>query len=132
PGPRQTPPPLSYAPGQAALSPPKRSPPKRTTYAPVSSQPAGPTENEFAPPPRSYSQSPGTMQRMANGPYAPTSEPSQRPSSAHGPTPPISSSPAAVPYRPSHRARAPSLTLNMIPPTDGRENDPLQRWKGSP
>ena len=132
PGPRQTPPPLSYVPGQAMLSPPKRSPLKRSSYAPLSSQPAGTAENEFAPPPRSYSQSPGTMQRMASSSYAPTGEPSRRPSSAHGPTSPISSPPAAVPYRPSHRARAPSLTLNMIPPTDGRENDPLQRWKGSP
>lgn len=132
PGPRQTPPPLSHVPGQATLSPPKRSPPKRSSYAPQPSQPVGPTENEFAPPPRSYSQSPGTMQRTASGPYAPTGESSRRPSSAHGPTSPISSPPAAVPYKPSHRARAPSLTLNMIPPTDGRENDPLQRWKGSP
>ena len=30
------------------------------------------------------------------------------------------------------RPRKPSVKLNMVPPTDGREQDPLERWKGSP
>lgn len=132
PNPRQTPPPLTHVPGQAMLSPPKRSPPKRSPYSPQNTQPAVAQQKEFSPPPRSYSQSPNSMNRMANEAYAPTAEPIPRPSSAQQPTSPGTSQPPATGYMAPRRVRAPSLTLNMIPPTDGRENDPLQRWKGAP
>ncbi|MBE3043781.1 hypothetical protein IMZ48_14650, partial [Candidatus Bathyarchaeota archaeon] len=72
------------------------------------------------------------MQRTASGPYSPTAEPVRRPSSAHHPTPPTTVQPPATGYMAPSRVRAPSLTLNMVPPTDGQENDPLQRWKGAP
>lgn len=129
---RQTPPPLTHVPGQAMLSPPKRSPPKSSPYTSRSSQPAVSQQKEFAPPPRSYSQSPSSMQRMANESYAPASDAVRRPSSAHDPASPTTTQSPVNPYMAPTRSRAPSLTLNMVPPTDGRENDPLQRWKGAP
>lgn len=132
PQPRHTPPPLTHVPGQAMLSPPKRSPPKHSPYMPQPSQPAMSQQNEFAPPPRSYSQSPSSMQRMVNESYTPAAETVRRPASAHHPTSPTTTQPPATAYMAPTRARAPSLTLNMVPPTDGRENDPLQRWKGAP
>ncbi|KAG8424559.1 vesicle coat component [Metarhizium acridum] len=39
--------------------------------------------------------------------------------------------PAQSAYAPITRARGQSLT-NLLPPTDGREHDPLERWKGAP
>ncbi|KAL6360574.1 hypothetical protein LRP88_06280 [Fusarium phalaenopsidis] len=135
--PRQTPPPPSYA-SQFTLSPPKQSGP----YAPVAA-PAAPAG--FVPPPRAQTQSPSTSfghkqaQRSADS--------TRRPSSAHSHGSPATTKPSYAPYAPVAPAApaAPSATfaprtrgqsininMNMVAPTDGRENDPLQRWRGVP
>lgn len=116
--PRQTPPPSAY-PLQSALSPPKRA---------MSSHGMPPGPQEFAPPPRSQTQSPGKLYGPRNGNVV---EPAPRPSSAQGHpvhNPTVVAAPTAAPTRP----RAPSHSLNLVAPTDGRERDPLQRWKGAP
>lgn len=38
----------------------------------------------------------------------------------------------AMPSSAAPRSRGPSQNFNLIPPTDGREHDPLERWKGVP
>ncbi|KAL1896565.1 vesicle coat component [Sporothrix stenoceras] len=110
--PRQTPPPQQQqqtnAYSQATLSPPKRI----LSYAPQ-------TDNQHSPPRRSQTQSPGALYG-GNRPVTRTVDPIPRPSSVHEAIP--------APARP----RAASQNLNLVPPTDGSETDPLQRWKGVP
>lgn len=107
---------------QGTLSPPKRI---NANYAP---QPIEPGQNGFVPPPRAQTQSPGATRsgRPVNH--------QRRPSSAHGgtlPTQPNTSAQAY--YAPSYsRARGASLNMEMVPPNDGQEHDPLQRWRGVP
>ncbi|RMJ12855.1 hypothetical protein CDV36_007468 [Fusarium kuroshium] len=132
---RQTPPPPSYA-SQLTLSPPKQSGP----YAPIAA-PAAPTG--FVPPPRAQTQSPSASfghkqaQRSADS--------TRRPSSAHSHGSPATTKPSYAPYAPvapaapaapsatfAPRTRGQSINMNMVAPTDGRENDPLQRWRGVP
>ncbi|KAI1260039.1 Sec23-binding domain of Sec16-domain-containing protein [Xylariaceae sp. FL1019] len=113
---RHTPPPMGIAPSNP-LSPPKRS---LSNYAPQPAVTMPPKEVSFVPPPRSQTQSPGAVYGN-RGPLSPESAP--RPSSAHGP--------AAMNTR-TVRARGMSQTLNLVAPTDGRELDPLQRWRGAP
>ncbi|KAK8065247.1 Sec23-binding domain of Sec16-domain-containing protein [Apiospora hydei] len=76
------------------------------------------------PPPRSQTQSPGAMSgnRTAAIP---------RPSSVHGVTPPRAIS-AAHKSPPTTRVRGMSQSVNLVAPTDGREKDPLRRWRGAP
>ncbi|KAK4646340.1 vesicle coat component [Podospora bellae-mahoneyi] len=122
---RQTPPPSSHS-GQAILSPPKRA---MSTHSPLVMSP------EFAPPPRSQTQSPGALYGNRVTKQA---EPLPRPSSvqdltsphltAYAPQVPAPAAPAST----SSRPRGFSLNMNVIPPTDGREHDPLQRWRGAP
>lgn len=104
------------------MSPPKR----KISYGGVS---AG---HDFAPPPRSQTGSPGAMHGLRSPIKA--SEISPRPSSAQGPAPvSIASAMNPIPASAtSTRPRALSQKFNLIPPTDGREHDPLQRWKGVP
>lgn len=110
------------------------SPPKRTTsnYLPQQPSVTGPTQG-FVPPQRSQTQSPGATM---NGPRRDITPPVpfQRPASVEVPTSPRSYAGAAtVPMVPSQgRPRGFSQGLNYIAPTDGRENDPLQRWRGAP
>ncbi|KAK3901493.1 Sec23-binding domain of Sec16-domain-containing protein [Staphylotrichum tortipilum] len=138
-GARHTPPPMAH-PGQAALSPPKRVMSSHSPLAPP---------YDFTPPPRSQTQSPGQL--YGNRGVKP-SEPIPRPSSVNGPASPSAPMypPAMVPLAPAPapapapvqagpapaanygRPRGASLNLNVIPPTDGREHDPLQRWRGTP
>lgn len=105
------------------VSPPKR----KISYGPVSNI------SEIVPPPRSQTGSPGAMYGLRS-PIKP-SEIAPRPLSAHGaPSPPVANAilpTAAVPIA-TARPRGMSQKLNLIPPTDGRELDPLQRWKGAP
>lgn len=117
----RSPPPLPTPSLQATLSPPKR---PGSGYIP-SSLPS--TQPGFVPPPRAQTQSPGATR---TGPHIPKPvEAVRRPSSSHSPASP----PAAKPAYASHTyPRPPSLTMNMIAPTDGREHDPLQRWQGVP
>lgn len=118
PGSRQTPPPPS---SQAAFSPPKRT---TSNYAP---QPAPTAQPGFVPPPRAQTQSPG-----ATKPTRPTHGHARRPSSAHSHAAPEVSKSTQSAYAPHSRQRGASISMNMVPPTDGREQDPLQRWKGVP
>ncbi|KAK4138623.1 hypothetical protein BT67DRAFT_453207 [Trichocladium antarcticum] len=126
---RATPPPPPVS-GQTLLSPPKRAMPGHSPLAPPP---------DFAPPLRSQTQSPGAL--YGSRPVMPA-DPIPRPSSVHDVTSPRATSysaaaipPGPVPGAPStttSRPRGFSLNLNVIPPTDGRENDPLQRWRGAP
>jgi COPII coat assembly protein SEC16 len=59
--------------------------------------------------------------------------PYQRPASVEVPTSPRShAGPATQPMISQSRPRGFSQALNYIAPTDGREHDPMQRWKGAP
>ncbi|KAI1761354.1 Sec23-binding domain of Sec16-domain-containing protein [Hypoxylon sp. FL1150] len=122
---RHTPPPVG-SPAYNAVSPPKRT---ASSYVPLSPASMPLKEVNFAPPPRSQTQSPGALygNRIAGKPV----DPVPRPSSVQDAT-----SPREVPNadvnRPMVRARGMSQHLNLVPPTDGRELDPLRRWRGSP
>ncbi|KAH6641454.1 COPII coat assembly protein SEC16 [Chaetomium tenue] len=126
-GARQTPPHTAPS-GQTVLSPPKRVMSSHSPLAPA---------YDFAPPARSQTQSPGAL--YGNRPTKPV-EPIPRPSSVHDPTSPREAAyPAApAPFAPVApattygRPRGATLNLNVIPPTDGREHDPLQQWRGAP
>ncbi|KAE8383173.1 Sec23-binding domain of Sec16-domain-containing protein [Aspergillus bertholletiae] len=88
------------------------------------------SDAQFAPPRRSQTQSP-SQQASAPGLSVP-SDPLQRPASVHAPGSPTKS---ANPYAPSQISihnRVPSQPLEFIPPSDGQELDPLERWKGAP
>ncbi|KAI1103253.1 Sec23-binding domain of Sec16-domain-containing protein [Jackrogersella minutella] len=122
---RNTPPPVT-SPAYSTLSPSKRS---VSSYVPVS--PANVQQNQvnFAPPPRSQTQSPGAV--YGNRTSGPPVDQVRRPSSVQGAAPPreipgVNGAPPVV------RARGMSQHLNLVPPTDGRELDPLQRWRGVP
>ncbi|KAI1311504.1 Sec23-binding domain of Sec16-domain-containing protein [Xylaria venustula] len=118
---RHTPPPLGIPPSNP-LSPPKRA---LSNYTPHSGSAVPAKEINFAPPPRSQTQSPGSRKSMDSAP---------RPSSAHSPTSPRSAPGMQTMQtsQPTVRARGISQVLNLVPPTDGRELDPLQRWRGAP
>ncbi|KAI0020270.1 Sec23-binding domain of Sec16-domain-containing protein [Xylariomycetidae sp. FL0641] len=119
-----TPPPMGIPPSNP-LSPPKRS---MSNYMPHSAAPIVSKEVNFVPPPRSQTQSPGAVYgNRANGRAV---DPVPRPSSVQG----DASRDAAGQgiSRPTVRARGMSQHLNLVPPTDGRELDPLQRWRGAP
>lgn len=116
----QTPPPPQ---GFAART--VQSPTKRVNYAPQQHSNGPPPA--FLPPKRSQTQSPGSA---FAGPRLEMSnvEPYQRPASVELPASPR----PAVGYPTSSRPRGFSQGVNYIAPTDGREQDPLQRWKGAP
>ncbi|KAF7597333.1 vesicle coat component [Aspergillus hancockii] len=96
-----------------------------SAYAP----PRGDTQ--FVPPRRSQTQSP-SQQTSAPGLSAPSIDPLQRPASVHGPSSPTKSVNLYAPPQVSIHNRVPSQPLEFIPPTDGQERDPLERWKGAP
>ncbi|KAI1154297.1 Sec23-binding domain of Sec16-domain-containing protein [Nemania diffusa] len=122
---RHTPPPLGIPPSNP-LSPPKRA---LSNYAPQPVPNTPSKDTNFMSPPRPQTQSPGAVHGHSGPSQSVESAP--RPSSAHGIT-----SPRSVPNtRTSHptiRARGMSQNLNLVPPTDGQELDPLQRWRGAP
>ncbi|KAI9864649.1 MAG: vesicle coat component [Trichoglossum hirsutum] len=124
-----TPPPPKALPSQTTSSPSKRT----TNYSPQYHPSVPIAEPPFAPPRRAQTQSPGAA---AAGPKLSTMprDPYQRPSSAHGTvSTTIPSSYAAVSEPvPVDRTRQLSSNLSYITPADGREVDPLQRWKGCP
>ncbi|KAI1860440.1 hypothetical protein JX265_009839 [Neoarthrinium moseri] len=125
---RRTPPPV-LSPASSTLSPPKR---MISNYAPGPVPQATVPANQvnFAPPPRSQTQSPGSLYGRAS-PTKPA-DAIPRPSSAQGPTSPRAP-PQSQPARPPvTRARGMSQALNLVAPTDGRELDPLTRWRGAP
>lgn len=118
-----TPPPY-HPPTASTLSPPKRSTPNYTPQV----QPMAHREVNFAPPPRPQTQSPSALREHDYS--IRHADPIPRPSSVQSPTSPRMN--AAHPARPVIRARGISQPLNLVAPTDGREADPLQRWKGAP
>ncbi|KAI1422209.1 Sec23-binding domain of Sec16-domain-containing protein [Xylaria sp. FL1777] len=122
---RHTPPPLGIPPSNP-LSPPKRS---LSNYTLQAGSNVLSKETNFVPPPRSQTQSPGAVHGNRGATKSMDSAP--RPSSAHSPTSPRSV-PGMQTSRPTVRARGMSQVLNLVPPTDGRELDPLQRWHGAP
>ncbi|KAJ6781016.1 hypothetical protein PWT90_10107 [Aphanocladium album] len=111
-----------YSPApQQAPSSQTTSPQKRNTsnYLPQSA----PHQPNFAPPVRSQTQSPGATRNIHQ---------QARPSSAHTNTVSAFSQAAQPTNAMPVRTRGASITMNMVPPTDGREHDPLQRWQGVP
>lgn len=137
----QTPPPLRHS-ARSTMSPPKRN---TSNYQPQ--QQMSNVTQSFAPPKRSQTQSPGggfAGHRLGMNPL----EPFQRPASVElpsSPRPGMVSPPMQTPRvhgmvsppvqnqkGPQGRSRGFSQGLNYIVPTDGREHDSLQRWRGSP
>ncbi|KAI0104848.1 Sec23-binding domain of Sec16-domain-containing protein [Nemania sp. FL0031] len=123
---RHTPPPPLGIPPSNPLSPPKRS---LSNYTPQPGSSTSVKETNFVPPPRSQTQSPGSV--YSNQASSKPIESAPRPSSANGPTSPQSVLSPKTSH-PTVRARGMSQNLNLVPPTDGRELDPLQRWRGAP
>ncbi|KAK1984047.1 Sec23-binding domain of Sec16-domain-containing protein [Colletotrichum cereale] len=122
---RQTPPPFSHGPSMnSTLSPSKRS---SSGYLPQAALHDSPPDNRHALPPRSQTQSPGSFHGAR-----PSSQPVPRPPSVQSPPSPRASRSAQPAQAHVSRPRGPSQSMNMVAPTDGRENDPLQRWKGAP
>ncbi|KAI9650018.1 vesicle coat component [Ciborinia camelliae] len=127
----QTPPPSSSIAGRMGKSPPKRA---SSQYLPQhpSNTLSPPQVHGFVPPPRSHTQSPG---RAFGGSRLEMSiaEPYQRPASieALSPRNAVAFTPTQQTFHAPGRPRAPSL-VNYVAPIDGREHDPLQRWKGCP
>jgi COPII coat assembly protein SEC16 len=122
--------PRAYMP-QGRMSPSKRA---TSSYAPDPRPTNPPYEPAFAPPQRSQTQSPGGFMAGSRVDIA-VGEPYQRPVSVHSPTsprqvnehfPPINAGISKPPMREPYQA------VNYIAPTDGREHDPLQRWRGGP
>ncbi|OAA72455.1 COPII coat assembly protein sec16 [Cordyceps fumosorosea ARSEF 2679] len=111
----------SPAPRQTPGVPSSLSPQKRNTsnYLPQSA----PHQPNFAPPVRAQTQSPGATR---------STHQQARPASAHTNAAPTFGQVAQQTHAMPVRTRGASLTMNMVPPTDGREHDPLQRWQGVP
>ncbi|KAI9880181.1 MAG: vesicle coat component [Pleopsidium flavum] len=114
---------------------PRLSPPKRATtaYTPQNQSILSDKEPVPAPPRRSQTQSPGKLLSSTRLPQT-MQEPYQQPASVHEPTSSVHAMVplAALPFQqPIHRQSISHLP-NFISPADGREHDPLQRWKGCP
>ncbi|KAK7731730.1 vesicle coat component [Cytospora paraplurivora] len=92
---------------------------------PYASLPSGTTSAAAIPPPAASPIKPSEMVPRPSSAYDPSS-----PSIASLVSPPTTAQSTAP--APSTRPRGLSQKLNLIPPTDGREHDPLQRWKGCP
>ncbi|KAL2067697.1 hypothetical protein VTL71DRAFT_15793 [Oculimacula yallundae] len=124
---QRTPPPQGLA-SRLGSSPSKRG---SSNYMPQQSSNGPPPP--FLPPQRSQTQSPGTA---FAGPRLEmsTAIPYQRPASVEvPPSPRANTSYQAMPNQiPQGRTRGFSQGLSYVAPSDGRENDPLQRWRGAP
>lgn len=123
----------SYTPG-FSHEPSRRSSTESPYLSAVGSGPSNiptrPSDIGFAPPRRSQTQSPG-KQFFGINTVQTTTEPVQRPASVHAPSSPSKiSNTYTIPSVAATSREIPDLTF--IPPTDGQELDPLQRWKGAP
>lgn len=124
----QTPPPSQNYVPKAGQSPPRRAP---SNYLPQQTRRMTPP-HAVVPPKRSQTQSPGTAYTGNNLQTSPLNL-HQRPASTELSCPPRSSTgQPPVQIQPVGRPRGLSTGFNYIAPTDGREHDPLQRWKGAP
>ncbi|PLB49400.1 hypothetical protein P170DRAFT_436981 [Aspergillus steynii IBT 23096] len=94
-----------------------------------SAPPAG--DSPYAPPRRSQTQSPG---QQLGGPRlsVPSIDPLQRPASVHGSGSPTKTASPYAPSQVSVHNRVSSQPLEFIPPEDGQQLDPLERWRGAP
>lgn len=90
-------------------------------------------DTNFEPPRRSQTQSPNATRPKQHLP-AHVQEPYQRPASTNYQAVPSYSEPrdTNVPRQGVTQGRSLSQRFNYIKPLDGRENDPLERWKGCP
>ncbi|KAJ6150966.1 hypothetical protein N7470_007560 [Penicillium chermesinum] len=126
----------SYAPPEYLNEFTKRLAPN-SAYQPAPPTGAVPTspasEPQMPPPPRrSQTQSPG-QQMTSPRALAPAVDHQARPVSAHAPGSPVkAANPYAPPQQPSVQTHAFSQQFEFIAPTDGQEQDPLERWKGAP
>ncbi|KAL5319347.1 hypothetical protein ACEPPN_012398 [Leptodophora sp. 'Broadleaf-Isolate-01'] len=124
----ETPPPPQGLASRLVSSPQKRA---TSNYMPQQSSHGPPPP--FPPPQRSQTQSPGSafagprLEMSSSVPY-------QRPASVEIPTSPRANSgyQAMSVSSSQGRARGFSQGLSYVAPSDGRENDPLQRWRGAP
>lgn len=136
---RQTPPPPKsrYAPPEYVNEFAKRVAPSQT-YAPPAPSEGMPTSSQSAEPQmtplRSQTQSPSQQMTSPGAAAVPSMQTLPRPASVHGSSSPTKTVNPYAPAQPSvqTRARALSRGLDFIPPTDGQEYDPLERWKGAP
>lgn len=122
--------PRAYLP-QGRMSPSKRA---ASNYVPDPRPSNLYHEPPFVPPQRSQTQSPGGVMAGSRVDIA-VGEPYQRPVSVHSPTSPRQVNEQFPPMNsgiPKSRMRGPPQAVNYIAPTDGREHDPLQRWRGGP
>ncbi|KAK2594880.1 vesicle coat component [Conoideocrella luteorostrata] len=111
--------------------------PSKSTNFNYNPQTPAPAHMPFAQPPRAQTLSPSAMHTDGKKgsrtvEYVP--QPQPQPSTSHPPLIPGMTKLAQTTqpaHAPTSRTRGQSLT-NMIPPTDGRENDPLGRWRGAP
>lgn len=124
----RTPPPPQGLASRLVNSPPKRATPN---YAPQQAS-YGPPQ-ALVPPKRSQTQSPGSHFGGSKSDMS-TVVPYPRPASVEVPTSPRlpTSYPAMSMTSLPTRPRGFSQGLNYIAPSDGRELDELQRWKGAP
>ncbi|KAL9004109.1 MAG: hypothetical protein Q9188_003053 [Gyalolechia gomerana] len=90
-------------------------------------------DSNMGSPRRSQNQSPGTARHRPEASKR-MKDVHQRPNSAAGRLSPVRAEPPVPsPHAPSRQnANSPSYDLDYIRPTDGREHDPLERWKGAP
>ncbi|KAL4898624.1 COPII coat assembly protein sec16 [Aspergillus ambiguus] len=127
--PQQTSPPRNpYAPPAYVDEFSKRVVPM-SSVPPIST--SAPAESQFMPPRRSHTQSP-SQQMLGPRLSVPSVDPLQRPASVHGSGSPTKSNSPYAPPQASVHNRVASQQLEFIPPTDGQEMDPLQRWRGAP
>ncbi|KAL8743234.1 MAG: hypothetical protein Q9190_004396 [Brigantiaea leucoxantha] len=102
-------------------------------YSPQARPPSEPEEKRIEPPLRSQTQSPGAL-RSKPEPLVHANDLYQRPASVNaGASPTHVNLPPSGFNSTSARRRGTSIQeLAFIQPTDGREHDPLERWKGCP
>ncbi|KAG5936256.1 hypothetical protein E4U60_002679 [Claviceps pazoutovae] len=121
----------------ATLSPPKRA---HSTYTPQPAAAEGAASAQIppvVPPPRARTQSPNALHidaRKGSKPadYAPRPLPAFSPPLVSVAQAAATSNPTqSSSFAPTSRIRGQSIS-NMVPPTDGRERDPLERWRGAP
>ncbi|OJJ38401.1 hypothetical protein ASPWEDRAFT_48642 [Aspergillus wentii DTO 134E9] len=128
-----SPPRNPYAPSAYVDEFSKRVAPVNNAPPPVIGMPTAPppSDLQFAPPRRSQTQSPG---QQMQGPRlsVPSIDPFQRPASVHGSSSPTKTVSPYAPSQVSVHNRTASQSLQFIPPTDGQQLDPLERWKGAP
>jgi hypothetical protein len=121
-----TPPPPQGLASRIGNTPPKRAMSNYHPQQPISSSP-----QSFVPPQRSRTQSPGALNAGSKLEMIP-SHPYHRPASVEVPSSPRANIGYSSISTSVSRPRGFSQGLNYISPLDGREKDPMQRWRGAP